>query len=599
MCSNVAAMGINSERKRWLAIGACVFVAHALVSVFVPAGFGLTCFADVTQTTLLFVLTAVAFGNVLRTRGNVRAFWVLMTAGFAAWFVAQFMWSYYEIVLERPVPEPFSGDIILFLHVVPMMAALVLRPHRSGEIRKLSLPSIDFVLLLFWWLFLYVFSVIPWQLFYDRGQYSVSFNLLYIAENVALMAGLGILSQHCSNECRRLYRNLFVGCALYLLSSQLINAAILTGKYHTGGLYDLSLVASMLWFIAVTVTAPSTRTASQADNKEATSHVDALVSRMAMVAIISIPAIAAWSYFYSGAPSQICRFRLATSLAAMVLMSLVLFAKQIVLDRERMRLLAESHESYARLKRLQTQLVQSEKLAALGQLVSGAAHEINNPLTAILGYADLIASDERNDPAVLAHATKIKQQAHRTKDLVLNLLRFARQSDSAKKLVDVNVVVNDTVQLRELEFKDTRVAIRRELANSIPPVWADQTQLLEVCFQLIVNALDAVRDRDHCSVAIRTSHKDGCAVIEVSDNGPGVADPARVFDPFYTTKRVGKGPGLGLSACYGIVKEHQGEILCENLPQGGARFSVRLPLAATVVIPATPKSANEPQTIIA
>jgi len=592
-------MGINSEQKRWLAIGACVFVAHALVSVFVPAGFGLTCFADVTQTTLLFVLTAVAFGNVLRTRGNVRAFWVLMTAGFAAWFVAQFMWSYYEIVLERPVPEPFSGDIILFLHVVPMMAALILRPHRSGEIRKLSLPSIDFVLLLFWWLFLYVFSVIPWQLFYDRGQYSVSFNLLYIAENVALMAGLGILSQHCNNECRRLYRNLFVGCALYLLSSQLINAAILTGKYHTGGLYDLPLVMSMLWFIAATVAAPSTRTASQPGNKEATPHVDALVSRMAMVAIISIPAIAAWSYFYSGAPSQICRFRLATSLAAMVLMSLVLFAKQIVLDRERMRLLAESHESYARLKRLQTQLVQSEKLAALGQLVSGAAHEINNPLTAILGYADLIASDERNDPAVLARATKIKQQAHRTKDLVVNLLRFARQSDSEKKLVDVNVVVNDTVQLRELEFKDTRVAIRRELAKSIPPVWADQTQLLEVCFQLIGNALDAVRDRDHCSVDIRTSHNDGCAVIEVSDNGPGVADPDRVFDPFYTTKRVGKGPGLGLSACYGIVKEHQGEILCENLPQGGARFSVRLPLAATVVTPATPKSASEPKPITA
>ncbi len=590
---------MTADQKPWIAVGACVLVAHAFVSIFVPPGFWLTYFADITQTTLQFVIAAVAFWNILRTRGHVRAFWILMTIGFGAWFVSQVMWAFYEIVLKQPVPEPFSGDIVLFVHVVPIMAALVLRPHSPDGIRRFSLPSVDFVLLLVWWMFLYVFTVIPWQLFYDRSQYSVSFNLLYMTENVALMVGLGILWQHCRNAWRSVYRNLFIGCALYLLSSQLINAAILRDKYHTGSLYDVPLVAAMVWFIWVNASAGQAGSGSSRGEQSPAPQVDVLVSRLAMIAIISIPAIAAWSYFRSGAPAPISRFRLAISLAAMVLMALVLFGKQVMLDRERMKLLAASHDNYDKLKRLQTQLVQSEKLAALGQLVSGAAHEINNPLTAILGYADLIASDAPAESSLSSHANKIKQQAHRTKDLVLNLLRFARQSDSAKQLVDVNAVVTDSLHLRELDMQSAHVEITPLLQAKMPPVWADQTQLLDVCFQLIGNALDAVNGRESAKVNIRTRYDNEHAFIEVADNGSGVADPGRVFDPFYTTKRFGKGPGLGLSACYGIIKEHRGDIFCENLPSGGACFSVRLPLADRMSITPAQRATSTPEAVTA
>jgi signal transduction histidine kinase len=583
-------MGMLADNKRWVVLAALVFAVHAAVSFFAPSGFALTYFADVVQTGLLFVIAALAFRNAVRSRGQVRAFWVLMTIGFGTWSVAQVMWAYFELVLKQPVPEPFMGDIVLFVHVVPLMAALVLRPHRTGEIRRLSLPTVDFLLLLLWWMFLYVFTVIPWQLFYDRAQYSISFNLLYTAENVALLIALGGLWLRSQNEWRPMYGHLFIGNALYLLSSQLINAAILGDKYYTGSLYDLPLVISMLWFIGVIAAAGKIGENAKRYDPNFTPQVDALVSRMAMVAIISIPAIAAWSYFGSRTPSQICRFRLATSLGAMLLMAVVLFAKQIMLDRERMRVLAESNENYTKLKRLQAQLVQSEKLAALGQLVSGAAHEINNPLTAILGYSDLISTDEQVDSTIRAHASKIRQQAIRTKDLVLNLLRFARQSDSAKKLVDVNTVVNDTLQLRDLDLQETAAIVERDLESGLPPVWADQTQLLDVCFQLVGNALHAVRGRENARVIIRTRHDSDSVFVEVSDNGEGVADPRRVFDPFYTTKGIGKGPGLGLSACYGMIKEHHGEISCENNRDCGAKFTVRLPLAsrmaASTVLPA-------------
>lgn len=572
-------MGRFPANPRWFAVAVCVFVTHALVSSLASDSFALTSFADITQTILQFVIAALALRNAIRSRGQQRAFWVLMTLGFTAWFASQVMWSFYEIALRQPVPEPFSGDVVLFLHVVPFMAALVFRPHRAGEVRRVHLPTVDFFLLFLWWMFLYVFTVIPWQLYYDRSQYSVSFNLLYIAENMVWLIGLCLLWKRTHNEWRFVYANLFIAGALYLMASQFINAAILAGNYYTGSLYDLPLVASMLWFIRVNVGAEKFADQTPKLAMSETSEVDAYVSRAAMLAILSLPLLAAWTAFFTASPETIGRFRLAVSLSAMLLLALVVFAKQYLLDRERMRLLAASHESYGKLKRLQAHLVQSEKLAALGQLVSGAAHEINNPLTAILGYAELINTETRPEDAVHGHARKIKQQVHRTKDLVVNLLRFARQSDSEKTLIDLNNIVADTLQLRDLEMQERHIEVRCELANSLPPILADQTQLLDVCFQLVGNAMDAVRGTAGGLVTVRTRTDGPNAVLEVLDNGPGISDPSRVFDPFYTTKGLGKGPGLGLSACYGIVQGHQGEITCHNQKGGGAHFIVKLPFA--------------------
>jgi two-component system NtrC family sensor kinase len=266
------------------------------------------------------------------------------------------------------------------------------------------------------------------------------------------------------------------------------------------------------------------------------------------------------------------------TMVAIVMLGGLVFFKQFLLDRERVRLLAESRRAYADLQRVQAQLVQTEKLASIGQLVSGAAHEINNPLTAILGYSELMESDAAADETIRAHATKIKIQALRTKNLVSNLLKFARQSKPERKLVQMNTVAESALKLRELDEFGKPIRFVRELQPDLPWTWGDTAQLTDVCLQLLGNAADALGDKGGI-ITVRTYGDNGFVNLEVVDNGSGISEPNRVFDPFYTTKGPGKGPGLGLSVCYGIIADHKGEITAENVPDGGARFRVRLPMA--------------------
>jgi two-component system NtrC family sensor kinase len=268
-------------------------------------------------------------------------------------------------------------------------------------------------------------------------------------------------------------------------------------------------------------------------------------------------------------------------MSAIVVLGVLVLLKQYLLDRERIRLLAESRQNYANLQRIQAQLVQTEKLASIGQLVSGAAHEINNPLTAILGYSELMESDASADDTIRAHATKIKIQALRTKNLVGNLLKFARQGNTARKLVHLNTVVENALRLREMEQSGKPIRFIRELQPDLPWTWGDSGRLADVCLQLLSNAAEAF-DHKGGTITVRTCCVNQWIQLEVIDNGPGMSEPNRVFDPFYTTKGPGKGPGLGLSMCYGIVADHKGEIIAENAPEGGARLIVRLPVAQPV-----------------
>jgi signal transduction histidine kinase len=579
-----------TDTRRWVLVAAVAFLLHATLSLALPEGFALTCCGDLLQSLMLVAIGVLATRNARQAEGQARAFWTLMAAGFSTWAVAQLMWSYIEVVQRRPVPDPFAGDIVLFFHVVPMMAALAVRPHRTIEGKNRLLSAIDLSLLMLWWLYLYVVVVIPPQYVdHDVAKYSTAFSLLYVAENLALLAALAVLWLRTKNAWRELYKHLLIASTIYVLASQAINAAIIKGKYQTGGVFDLPFVAGILWFLYAVAVRPE-RNAEPLPTKDAALDRGVVVSRMAMFAILSIPMIAAWSTFVSEGSRRVGMFRLAVSLEAIIVLAVLVFLKQYLLDRERTLLLWQSQENLQNLKRLHTQLMQSEKLAALGQLVSGAAHEINNPLTSILGYADLIATDSDVVEATREHALKIKQQTRRTKELVTNLLRFAKSTESEKTLVNLNVIVEQAVQLRALQSAPSKpLQIERDLEERLTWIWGDASELMEVCFQLIGNAQDAIQGVAGGKITIQTRHAAGWVELEVLDNGTGIADTKRVFDPFYSTKGIGKGTGLGLSACYGIVQSHQGEIWCENRTEGGARFVVRLRAAdpATTVASAS------------
>jgi PAS domain S-box-containing protein len=230
---------------------------------------------------------------------------------------------------------------------------------------------------------------------------------------------------------------------------------------------------------------------------------------------------------------------------------------------------------------LRSKLMHAEKMAAVGQLVSGVAHEVNNPLTAILGFTDLLMENPELPESARRDLRVILQEAQRTKQIVQNLLSFARQMPPQRQLVQLNSILQRTVHLRSYDFISHGIQVVERLDESLPAVVGDSHQLQQVFLNILNNAYDAVRETARAArIEIRSAHASSFVEISFRDNGMGIADPERIFDPFFTTKDVGKGTGLGLSICYGIVREHGGEIVCHNnLDSEGATFVVRLPVA--------------------
>lgn len=256
---------------------------------------------------------------------------------------------------------------------------------------------------------------------------------------------------------------------------------------------------------------------------------------------------------------------------------LVAISRQLATTVEKVQLYEETCRAYEDLRRTQEQLLQSEKMSAVGQLISGVAHELNNPLTAILGYAEML-DGAALDPQSADYVRKLFKQAQRTHRIVQNLLSFARQRTPQKQEVDLRTILEETLMLSEYDLKVNNIALEREIPDDLPSVVADSHQLEQVFLNIINNALDAMGEGSGRGVLrVCVFKKDSFVCVQFDDNGPGIKDPKRIFEPFYTTKSVGKGTGLGLSICYGIVKEHSGEIVACNREEGGATIEVRLP----------------------
>jgi PAS domain S-box-containing protein len=275
---------------------------------------------------------------------------------------------------------------------------------------------------------------------------------------------------------------------------------------------------------------------------------------------------------------------------------MVAISRQLATTIEKVRLYEETCKAYEDLRRTQEQLLQSEKMSAVGQLIAGVAHELNNPLTAILGYAQLLESEGLNERAQ-DYVGKMFKQAQRTHRVVQNLLSFARQRKPERSEVDIRKVLEETLTLRDYDLKINHIVVEKDLGAEAALVVADPHQLEQVFLNIINNAVDAVLESKRSGkLKIRVYCEKGAVCTQFADDGPGIKDPKRIFDPFYTTKSVGKGTGLGLSICYGIVKEHGGDITAHNATDGGAVIEVRLPMAAPVeAVEAAPVAAPRHQ----
>lgn len=557
---------------------------YTIVSLALPHGQQLTAFGDVALCVVVLFANAGLLLNAASPDWRRNAFWMLLGTGCLLWLTGQLLWTYLEVLRHQAVPTLFLGDVIFFLHTVPLLGALALRPHAPKADRNLRFGRVDFQLLISWWIYLYLFAVIPWQYIAPNvTEYSFGYIRLYSLENFTLVFVLLWLAVRTTGPWRRIYAHLTGAAGTYAVSSMVMNIAITRGVYATGSLYDVPMVASFVWFgvtglIARRACPPAEAAPAMSDAESMEMPTENVwPARMAMTAVLSLPVLMVWSELASDAPAEVKRFRLLATLAAMIVLTSLTFFRQRLADEDRLRLIRGSKDALANLKRIQSQFVQAEKLASLGQLAAGAAHEINNPLTAILGYSDMLSDDPDAPEHVHLIANKIREQARRTTSVVGKLLNFAQPQPAERTLLDINAVLGSVVELRRSELSQRHIRLEMFAECHVPGVRGDANQLLQVFYNIINNAVDAMEENGGGVLTVRTRRDRGNVVIEFSDTGPGVREPGMAFDPFYTSKPVGKGTGLGLSICYGLVKEHKGRISCSNRPEGGATFRIELP----------------------
>ena len=571
-------MPLSSRLKLWTCLLAALVLAQIAVSLRMPRGETLTVTSDLIQSALLMVASAAFLPNTLRSRRSMpraRVFWILMTGSMLFWLAYQGMWNYFEVFLRQDVPEVFTGDVVLFLHLVPMMAALAVLPHLRDDERDMRIRMLDLSLLLIWWIFLYVYVVIPWQTVQvDEAIYGANFNLLYLTEKLVLLVALAMLAYTAQGGWRHLYGQLLGASALYASSSYLANWAIERQIYYSGSIYDIPLTISIAWIGTVAVIASRW---DLSESKPSRPILGVWISRLGMLAIFSLPGFALRALLQAGSPSPVRKFRIILSLLTTVVMGAMVFWRQSMLGQELSQLLEKSRRSFDDLKALQAQLIQSERLASLGQLVGGAAHEINNPLTAMLGYSDILGASGL-PPQEQQLADRIAEQVRRTKALVASLLTFARETPARMTAVDANSVLQTAMRLIQPQLEAQTATLRLVLGTSLPPVLADSNQLLHICLHLAGQIAGQFPAEAHPGLYVRTSREDSFVVLDFRSNAASTEGP---YQRLGAAEGGNKPPSLSLNACCRIVEQQcGGRILSQLSGSGYAAFRVELPVAA-------------------
>ena len=332
--NGVGELRLPAKKQLLMWVAGLIVCLEAVLSFTVGRSYLLTTLGDLSQCLLLVLILLVFLPHTVTQERRSRLFWVLMSLGCGIWLLVQILWTVFEVFLRQEVPNPFVADVALFLHLVPMMAALTVRPHINRGEQSNRIGTIDFVLLLIWWLYLYLFVVIPWQ--YVRPQaaiYGRNFDILYFLEHVVFLASAAVVWRRSSGAWRTLYGNLFGASLLYALVSVAADVAIDSGKYYTGSAYDIPLAISMVWLVWIGATAPPPVPRFE-PTREVADKWGAWVSVLAMAAALSLPFLAAWSIYVSDAPDEVRNFRLLLTLVSIVAIGGLRSLKQHRLDRE-------------------------------------------------------------------------------------------------------------------------------------------------------------------------------------------------------------------------------------------------------------------------
>jgi len=590
--SNLPAEQVRHSRRLLLfgyVLTAFAVLVSFLAALVLPKGFQLCLLGDLLQVGLAGASTFLAFQNMLRSQGQVRAFWFLLFLGATMWLASLLIWSTHELWFHRAVPDVPLADIFLFLGLVPLVAATALEPQKTHDSRFRSFGLLDLSILILYSLYLFAFFVYAYRLLPDdMGIYNHNFNVADDIGNQLFAVATGVAFFRERGVWRPVYRIFFLSAATYALASDLINVAIDTGGYYTGSLYDIPLVAAMGGFVCVCLAGrpllqPTPPTGErEAGRQKHLQRFTFLYSHLAMLVTLSTPAIGLWLLTTYAPHDKLFAFRLDITLLTIFLLTLLLSIKQDFLSANHFGSLQHLSNTYSRIDRFKDHLVQGDKLASLGELVASVADQIRNAMAMIQEQAALITSRSHDESRSRTLAGKIGQYAERTDALVENMQHFAQETPLQLAPVEVQPLLESALHLSRIDkLKNVRVELQAEAA--CPPVLADTSQLLHVFLQIISNAMDALEEVGGGDLVISVRPCEPQVCIQFSDTGPGLRHPEHAFEPFFTTKPVGKGTGLGLSTCYGIIRQHEGDITCGNRLEGGAYFTIFVPAA---VLPA-------------
>jgi signal transduction histidine kinase len=570
----------SSSKKILLVLALLLPVLLVGASLRGRPSYALTAFGDLTQLFMLATATLFFAWKGFSARGTPRAFWFLIALGFGMWSVNMVLWVYYEVWLNQPVPSVPIGNFLLFIKPVPMLAALALQPNKESPQRARLLSFFDLTSLLVYWTYVYVF----WAMAYllagnDLARYNRNSDVVGAVGNQVFLFILAFVAIRSRGPWRGFYLHFLCASAMYCFASILINRAISSGHYYTGSFYDLPLTTAMAWFCVTAMTYSvdsQTRLPQSLEEPKSGSPSDRRTilwsARLSMVATLSTPVIGLWLVTSGETQDAVRHFRIVLTLFTMSLLTILLLLKQDLLNFKLAGYLRDASLAYSNLKRFENQLVQNEKLVSLGKFVARVAHEINRAMTAVGKDVEDLNAQPAADENRQRMTTKIGDSARRTNGLVENMLSFAQEMPSHRASVDVRPLLESAVNLTRAGRRHSiRVEIQEE--GAVPMVEGDANQLIQVFLHIIANAIDAMEGNEVGLLAIAISaRKDH---IEIG-----------FVEPFYTTKLVGKGVGLGLSTCYGIIRQHGGEIDCQNRPEGGAVFRLVLPAAVAATVEA-------------
>ncbi|HUH63894.1 MAG TPA: GGDEF domain-containing protein [Terracidiphilus sp.] len=323
---------MSSGSKRWIGFAFGLTLAQAVASASIPRGFALTTVSDCLFSLLLLALLLVFAGNAVRSQGRLRSVWILQAVGWAFWFADQACWFAFDVVLRKPLPEMFAGDAILFLAGVPMLAGLLLRPHLEPSHRSMRFGILDFLQLMLWWIYFYVYLVTCWQyVAKNAALYNRNFDWLYLTEILVLAGALALLASQSAGAWRRFYALFFGAAGFNYLTVLAENRAIEAHTYYNGSWYDTPFLASFALFMMVAMRGRNLRPAAETAKDEG--YASALAN-LAVLAVLSLPVIVVGGAFDRSVPPEVARFRMLVTALTLFVMAALVLVKQRRLHQE-------------------------------------------------------------------------------------------------------------------------------------------------------------------------------------------------------------------------------------------------------------------------